>query len=105
MFTPFETHTYFSIEMLWTTFEPTQDSSLTQCSQKILSDQPRLSIYNKIFLNLHYNLNNKIFNMKHECVRSMTNGSSALPKEQKKRSILYQVILLKVHCSTVSYVL
>ena len=25
---PFETHMHFSIEMLWTTFAPTQDSSI-----------------------------------------------------------------------------
>ena len=27
---------------------------LTHCSQKMLNSQPRLSIYNKIFLYLHY---------------------------------------------------
>ena len=28
MSNPFETHTYFSIEMLWSTFTPTQDSAI-----------------------------------------------------------------------------
>ena len=28
MLTPFETHIYFSIEMLWSTFTPMQDSSI-----------------------------------------------------------------------------
>ena len=51
MSTPFETHTYFSIEMLWTTFAPRQILPLTQCYQKIPSDQPRFTLYNKIFLN------------------------------------------------------
>ena len=28
MATPFETHMYFKIEMLWTTFMPTKDSPI-----------------------------------------------------------------------------
>ena len=44
-----------------------------------------------------------------ECVRPMTNRSGTLPKEQKKRSILYEVILLNVSSVvlyfTVSYVI
>ena len=44
-----------------------------------------------------------------ECVRHMTNRFGALPKEQEKRSISYQVILLNVSFvilySTVAYVI
>ena len=37
-----------------------------------------------------------LINKSCECVRSMTNRSFTLPREQKKRSISYQVILLGV---------
>ena len=65
--------------------------SYRNAMDNLLSDQPRLSIYNKIFLNLHYNLNDKIFNMKCECVRSIDLGLSL--KSKKKRSVPYSIKL------------
>ena len=54
MSTPFETLTHFYRNAMDIFLHQNKILPLTQCSQKILNGQLRLSVYNEIFPNLQY---------------------------------------------------